>query len=132
MNKVIKFFPIVLFICAVLVLSAGKLFFHQTTGPSSLQKAKAKIGLTIFFPENIATFSGISAYTALDALQKKESIETKIYDFGTLVTKVGKIENTSSHAWLYWVNEKEATISSDMYNLTDGDMVEWKYFPLIQ
>lgn len=130
MNKFVQFFPIILFICAVFILSPWKPFFHQTTVPSSLQKNKAKIGLTIFFPDNVATFSGISAYTALDALQEKESIETKKYDFGTLVTKVGKIENTPSHAWLYWVNGKEATISSDRYNLTTGDMVEWKYFSL--
>lgn len=124
-----KLFSIAIFISVAWIISPWKPFSLPVPSVTS-QKTEANVGLTIFFPDNVATFSGISAYTALDALQEKVSIETKKYDFGTLVTKVGKIENTPSHAWLYWVNGKEATISSDRYNLTTGDVVEWKYFSL--
>lgn len=123
------------------LLIAGGIFllFHkqgeqnQLVIPQALpsQSKAVHIQLTIDFGDHVSTYSAIESTTPLDGLLKTgERVETKAYDFGTMVTKIGDRGNVRDHAWLYFVNGKEASVSADRYNSSDGDMVEWKYIQL--
>lgn len=80
----------------------------------------------------VATFSGISAKTAFEALEKAAQfqnidIKTKQYDFGIFVEAINDKENTSEKSWLYYVNGKIADKAADKYEIQDGDIIEWRY-----
>lgn len=80
---------------------------------------------------NVATVS-TAAKNPLEALllvadAKGEQVTVKSYDFGSLVQKVGNHENSSTKAWIYFVNGKSGEVAADKYELKSGDSVEWKY-----
>lgn len=71
-------------------------------------------------------------HTVLEALEYVSTkyaipLETKQYDFGTMVMSINGYENTSDHAWIYYVNGAGADRSADQYTLSDNDTIEWKY-----
>jgi len=81
---------------------------------------------------NLATHSGVLAqtpYAALVEVAKRdgEQLETKQYDFGVFVTKVGVLETGNEMAWIVSVNGKSLDVASDKMTLSTGDLVEWAY-----
>ncbi|HLC94858.1 MAG TPA: DUF4430 domain-containing protein, partial [Patescibacteria group bacterium] len=77
-------------------------------------------------------FEDVNADTALEALlvvgeKENISIETKKFDFGTLVISIDGVENTEKTAWIYYINDESATVGADAYTLSDGDIVSWRY-----
>jgi len=86
----------------------------------------------IDFGESQAVRTEVEATTAFNALEAAArtnnlEIQTKVYDFGTLVEKVGEYENSSDKAWIYYVNGESGQIAADQMQLKSGDVVEWKY-----
>lgn len=97
------------------------------------REKSGQVNLVLDFGEGeMATFSGIRAKTAFEALEivaQKENfeIETKEYDFGVLVQAIQGKENTQDQAWLYYVNSQMADKAADKFELKDQDQVLWKY-----
>lgn len=128
-----------LLLLILLIAGGGFILFHKQREQKQLvtplvlpsQPKKVHIRLTIDFGDHISTHSAVEASTPLEGLQKTgEFLETKVYDFGTMVIKIGNRGNVKDHAWLYFVNGKEASVSADRYDTSDQDMVEWKYVKL--
>jgi KaiC/GvpD/RAD55 family RecA-like ATPase len=100
-----------------------------------LGKKEIKTTLVLEFSEDeIDTYSLLqaepaTAFTLLEKIAQEEGIElvTKKYDFGILVESIGGEENTKERAWIYFVNGKAGEVASDQYELSDGDVVEWRY-----
>ena len=68
--------------------------------------------------------------TALDVLRVAGvGIETISNPFGsgTWVTSIGGLAEDSSHGWTYRVNGSLPGVMSDLYQLSDGDTVLWRY-----
>jgi hypothetical protein len=71
--------------------------------------------------------------TAFDLLEKgTESLglrlETKQYDFGILVDKIGLLKNGQNDSyWIYYVNGQAPDVASDKKILTPGDNVKFKF-----
>lgn len=70
-----------------------------------------------------------NAYLALveSAKQIGWEVETKQYDFGLMVQKVGPYENNKEKSWIYFVNGSAGETSADQKLIMSGDKVEWKY-----
>jgi hypothetical protein len=82
--------------------------------------------------ESIATYDGVPASTAYDALtvagsQAAIPIETKQYDFGVFIEKIGDRANTKDNAWIYYVNGVTGDVAADKKIIKPGDVVEWRY-----
>lgn len=74
----------------------------------------------------------IDTHTVLEALEYVSTkyaipLETKQYDFGTMVTSINGYESTSDHAWIYSVNGVGADRSADQYTLSGNETIEWNY-----
>lgn len=54
-------------------------------------------------------------------------METKQYDFGVFVQSIDGYESSADMAWIYYVNGESGSVAADQHELTNGDMVEWKY-----
>jgi hypothetical protein len=106
---------------------------NQKTGsPTETVTAKPIATLVLNDGETTATYSGIAAQNAFEALTvvtKKENIPlvTKQYDFGVFVQKIGEKESGTAMAWIYFINGKSGDVAADKTVLTTGDVVEWKY-----
>ncbi|MBI2617704.1 DUF4430 domain-containing protein [Candidatus Gottesmanbacteria bacterium] len=137
MNRFMKGFILILvgtIILAVFVLPKNGWFDveKENTG-KAVQVEKKHITMVIDFGDRVRSYTGVEASTVFEGLKNiYPEVEVKTYDFGMLVTKIEGKQNSPTHAWLYWVNGKEATLSADMYITEDGDMVEWKYVSLTQ
>jgi hypothetical protein len=70
-----------------------------------------------------------TAFSVLKITTEKEKInlETKQYDFGIFVKKIGEFESTTKKSWIYYVNDKSGDVAADKYQLKNGDKVIWKY-----
>ncbi|MBI5135509.1 DUF4430 domain-containing protein [Candidatus Uhrbacteria bacterium] len=80
---------------------------------------------------NDAAFS--DGHTVLQAViaalaAKEITVETKEYKgIGTMVTKIGPVQNGETKYWQYWVNGRYPAVGADQYLLKSGDVVEWKF-----
>lgn len=76
----------------------------------------------------------IENQTVLDLLQNLTLennivLETKEYEnLGALVTKIGDKENGQDNKyWQYWINGEMPQVGASYYQLTGGEIVEWKF-----
>ena len=72
---------------------------------------------------------GTKAFDLLQLVTEEEDIdmEVEVYDFGVLVTSLDGKMNSAEFAWIYYVNgDSPATGASD-YQMTNGDVLLWKY-----
>jgi len=71
--------------------------------------------------------------TVLSALSRavveaKIKIETKKYEFGTIVNQLGdKVGGTDGKYWLYSVNGQDANIGADQYKLEGGELISFRF-----
>lgn len=70
-----------------------------------------------------------TAYGLLKMIAVENNIElnAESYDFGVFVKSLGGYESSSEKAWIYFVNGESGTVASDQYELSEGDMVEWRF-----
>ena len=134
-----KYGIIYLLIGLVIALSAVRLVFPKTQvtkfAPSIVTSSPvAQLSTTVMidFGDKQVTYSGIvspNAYLALVEAAKQDNleVETKDYDFGVMVEKVGSYQSDSQHAWLYYINGTAGDVAADQKLLGVGDRLEWKY-----
>ena len=46
---------------------------------------------------------------------------------GEFIVSINGIENNSDMSWIYYVNNKEASVGISNYKINGGDVVSWKY-----
>lgn len=101
-----------------------------------LGRAKVNTTLVLEFSEdNITTYEEVqlerpaTVFGILEKVAEDNEIDlvTKQYDFGILVESIGEVENSEERAWIYFVNDEAGEVASDKYELSEGDVVEWRY-----
>lgn len=119
-------------IATILILAAlgGYWFFTQNT-PKTPQTT-----LPVQTPSQEATASGIqtsflykceqgkNAYDRL--LETYPSIETEDTSFGKLVTSIAGVTQGNGKYWLYFVNDKEATVGAQAYICQNQEQIKWE------
>lgn len=74
---------------------------------------------------------GLTVFDAMNAIvNKKEnnfSFKTKDYsDFGNFVEEINNVPGTPGKYWLYYINNKKASLGISKYVLKEGDIISWK------
>lgn len=95
-------------------------------------KQSNRVAVAIDFGDGQEVKSEVAAVTAFAALEAAAlnnnlKVQTKVYDFGTLVEKIGAQENLPDKAWIYFVNGESGQVAADQMQIRPGDLVEWKY-----
>ena len=114
---------------AIAALASWKVLSPSRT---PLQNPFSRVQVVLNSGESIATYDGVLATTAFDALTAVAKdhnipIETKQYDFGIFVEKIGNLAKTKDKAWIYYVSGVSGEVAADKKSVTDGDVVEWQY-----
>ncbi|MBN1169375.1 DUF4430 domain-containing protein [Candidatus Woesebacteria bacterium] len=70
-----------------------------------------------------------SVFSALEkiTLDNQIPMETESYDFGVFVKSINGLDSDTEMAWIYFVNGQSGQVAADQYQLSSGDVVEWKY-----
>ena len=87
----------------------------------------SSIDLTIDFGNGtILTYMNLNGTTVLNVTESV--IDVGIQWSGNLafVTAIGEAAQDNTHYWQYWINGEYASVASNLYNLEDGDSIEWK------
>lgn len=74
---------------------------------------------------------GSTAYDAMVAVQKVKannfSFHSKNYgDLGNFVDEINGVKGTPGKYWIYYINNKKATLGVSKYVLKTGDRISWK------
>lgn len=64
---------------------------------------------------------------ALQATQKRATVELKEYDFGVMVESIDGQKANSEYYWSLYVNDAYGTAGASETTLVPGDKVTWKY-----
>ncbi|MDO8451364.1 MAG: DUF4430 domain-containing protein, partial [bacterium] len=93
---------------------------------------KSVVALELDNGETVATFFGISAATAFEALSATAAehgiaLTTTQYDFGIFVEEIGDKKSTAERSWIYFVNGIAGTTAADKQPVATGDVVSFRY-----
>ena len=137
-------FSLGLILGIIMLAGVWLLFFQEFNQPASIGQVEIEIEkeikneatLTINSgEENIQIFESEfkQGTTAFDLLKNKAEetgliLETKVYDFGTLVETIGDQKNgDEGKYWLYYINNEMPMVAVDKQELNPGDKVEFKF-----
>jgi hypothetical protein len=71
-----------------------------------------------------------SVYDFMSKLQNEGKInftEKYYIGMGEMIVSINGIKNDSNQSWIYYVNDKEASVGVSNYKINPGDVVSWKY-----
>lgn len=137
-------FSLGLILGIIMLAGVWLLFFQEFNQPASIGQVEIEIEkeikneatLTINSgEENIQIFESEfkQGTTAFDLLKNKAEetgliLETKVYDFGTLIETIGDQKNgDEGKYWLYYINNEMPMVAVDKQELNPGDKVEFKF-----
>lgn len=72
------------------------------------------------------SYKGVDGQDALTLLKNHETVQTKHYSFGDLVTSINGTSGTGPKYWSFYVNGKLAAVGAGTYVTHKGDTIEWK------
>lgn len=104
----------------------------QTTGMENhvgSNSTSAASGITLSIDFNNGTvldFSGLNGTNVLNVTRSVIDVETQWSGYYAFVVAIGGVSQDQNHWWQYWVNGEYAPVASNMYNLANGDYIEWK------
>lgn len=81
-----------------------------------------------FVPQNATVFDLLKQVTSQNNLE----FAYKDYgDMGALIESINNVTNNSktNNFWHFWVNNVYSEVGASLYQLKNGDIVEWKYVP---
>jgi hypothetical protein len=110
------------------VATVASIYYYQQTMTirSSLVIVSVSIdygnGTTRVYPEVYLSKEA----TVLDAARNVAKVSTKQYSWGTIVTAINDVPNSSDKFWQFWVNGEYGMTAADMAVLRSGDRLEWK------
>lgn len=135
--KIHKFF----FLSALLIVVVGVVVLAKKPDTTSvpievLEQQEKKITISQSIQADTSsepihrTSSIMDGESVLKALIAESglSVETKEYDFGTLVESInGRKNGEDNKYWTFKVNDQEATVGAGEYILKEGDSVVWEF-----
>lgn len=104
--------------------------------PASVTQQEIKASLSVDYGSGKSVFydavkiqNGETAYSLLVKKMNETniSVQTKSYDYGTMVESVNGVASSQTYFWSYLVNGQMGNVSADKYVLSPNDKVEWKY-----
>ncbi len=128
-------FPILILTLAIGSFLFKKYNFNNIPTPAQNTGYEQRVSLSIDFGnQDIKNYDLIikaedTAYSILKNTTEKEKInlETKQYDFGVFVKKIGTFESTAKKSWIYYVNGESGQIAADKNFVKNNDKILWKF-----
>ncbi len=126
-------------LAAVLIVAVGvgvKLFTRPAGAPEDIIEA-GDFSLVIDYGDksdfygNISFDPGETLFSAMQKLTVANSIKFDYEDYGDMGVLIinigGRGGGEGSAYWQYWVNGNYAQVGASVYEIKDGDQIEWKF-----
>lgn len=135
-NKILAIIIVILLLAATFFLGAKTASKdcasdYEKANLSVENKAQERLKppVVIYLPDKAdqesTVFSGLLNYGS------KNDIEIKYnnnYDFGVFIESIGGIKNgDEGKYWQYYINDALGDVAADKKNLSNGDVVEWRF-----
>jgi hypothetical protein len=72
------------------------------------------------------SYHGENGVNALKLLDEKAKVQSKHYSFGDLVTAIDGVSGNGPKYWIFYVNNKEASVGAGSYITKSSDVITWK------
>lgn len=124
-----RLFAFVTVTFAAILLAASCNLWPQATTPTATQALQPSVdGQATESKQQSFFYNGIAGETAMDALKKFYTVETK--DFGSgmgeFVVSINGIKPASDEFWAFYVNGKSSTVGASTYVAKPSDLIEWR------
>lgn len=141
-KKYLKILIVVVLFC-ILITVFSEIKYDPSQSP--LSRGEVQKGLKALSEKNIKVYMVIldkkyeteikEGATVYDAMKSIESVKENNFSFkikeypglGIFVDGINGIMGTSGKYWIYYVNDKEASVSVSKYKINNGDVISWKY-----
>ncbi|HAE36971.1 MAG: hypothetical protein UR85_C0009G0021 [Candidatus Nomurabacteria bacterium GW2011_GWF2_35_66] len=93
-----------------------------------------KVSLNVFDKKyEVETKEGTSVFEMMKILEEKSTpLNTFSFQYkevsglGSFITEINGVKGTPGKYWMYYVNDKLASVGVSQYILKDGDIINWK------
>ncbi|MFA5095073.1 MAG: DUF4430 domain-containing protein [Candidatus Paceibacterota bacterium] len=128
-------FIISLFFFSIFVFTKDVSWSTNSVSPPSLSSTKIEKTNRAFLQINgekleTSITEKENVYDFMIQLQKEKKIsfKDKVYSgMGKFIEEINGVKNNGDKNWIYYVNDKKATIGVSNYQMIPGDIVIWKY-----
>ena len=134
-----KFQILIVLVLITITFSQVHLVLAKTAKPTVKKATAEKVTpkertITLDVPNHTYTGKfkdGSTAYDAMVVMQKTKtnnfSFRSKNYgDLGNFVDEINGVKGTPGKYWIYYINNKKATLGASKYVLKEGDRISWK------
>jgi hypothetical protein len=129
-KKYLKILIVVVLSC-ILITVFNQIVARPLSGELSLRNIKVSL-IVLDKKYEIEIKEGSTVYDAMKSIESVKdnnfSFKTKEYpSLGIFVDGINGIMGKSGQYWIYYVNDKEASVSVSKYKINNGDVISWKY-----
>lgn len=121
---------IMLFLVAVLAIVGTGVYVSQNSqddkAPTSISTQTVVSPPTVVIETDTVRYPGEEGKNALELLKKHAKVETKTSSLGEYVVSINGNDGSGTKYWLFYVNDKQASMGADAYVSHDSDTIEWR------
>lgn len=99
---------------------------QETPSPASPVAEVTEIKPSVVVQADKVSYRGEAGKNALELLKKHVSVETKTSSLGEYVVSINGNDGGGTKYWLFYVNDKQASVGADAYVSQAGDSIEWR------
>ena len=75
----------------------------------------------------VVVLTGEEGKNVLELLQRGNRIEYESSSMGAFVTAINDVRNTTTHFWMYSINDTAVPMASDRMIVRSGDTIRWRF-----
>ena len=111
--------------CSILVVLLQLTTFTQSTSGHTL--ASSSITLSLHFGNGtIVMYNDLEGTTVLNVTESVVEVQVEWFGGLVYVEGIAGVHEDNGGYWQYWVNNELGPVAANVYELEDGDVVEWK------
>ena len=119
-------YVIILVIALVFLMGQSNTAF--ALGDTQIVTAAEGITLTVDFGNGtIIDYNNLNGSSVLDVTSSVLDVEVQWYGSFAYIRGIEGLVGEGTKGWEYWVNGEFASIAVNLYSISDGDSIFWKY-----
>ncbi len=75
----------------------------------------------------VVVLTGEEGKNVLELLQRGNRIEYESSSMGAFVTAINDVRNSTTHFWMYSINDTAVPMASDRMIVRSGDTIRWRF-----
>lgn len=128
-------YHIVIFLELLILALVSGYYAYREPPTSTVDSAPPPITVTVRVDQpqtqQARVESGTAVFTLMETMRATDRLSFHARDFGgslgKFIDEINGVKNTSDHFWIYYINNKKASVGVSNYVLQPDDVITWKY-----